>query len=350
MSKYLKIYTTHDDYINDIQNFDHPNVSHCINDEHVHYELNANGHSYVDLKLPSGTLWATMNVGASSETDNGLFFAWGETQGYTAAQVGSEEGKKAFTWDDYKYGTDSNLTKYNTSDGLTTLELSDDAASINWGSDWKTPTKAQFDELMINTEWYLVNSDGTIVSSGTGGSVDEKLINYGITVNGVWFVINKADIGDLTKGLFFPACGNAGYNSVSSIGQSGAYLSSSLVETNQKFFQDLEFSANFATAVTLAFRNTGYSVRGVLNTKFLNLRSTIERLLVNQNHQGNLTAREMQLINTYIGSNVLGEPGLCWYDDNDLTIVTSNSEFNYHILLDSQYNVITYYISENSVA
>ena len=220
---------------------------------------------YVDLGLPSGTLWAKWNIGATSETDYGLYFQWGDTQGYTASQVGSEEGKKAFTWDDYKYGTDSNLTKYNTSDGLTTLELSDDAASINWGSDWKTPTKAQFDELMINTEWYLVNSDGTIVSSGTGGGVDEELINYDITVNGTWFVNNKSDIGDLTKGLFLPACGYAGYYSVSSIGQSGAYLSSSLVETNQKFFYDLEFSANFATAVTLAFRSGGNSIRGVLN-------------------------------------------------------------------------------------
>ena len=44
-----------------------------------------NGFEYVDLGLPSGTLWATMNVGASSETDYGLYFAWGETQGYTAS-------------------------------------------------------------------------------------------------------------------------------------------------------------------------------------------------------------------------------------------------------------------------
>lgn len=39
-------------------------------------------HSYVDLALPSGTRWATMNIGAEKETDYGLYFAWGETQGY----------------------------------------------------------------------------------------------------------------------------------------------------------------------------------------------------------------------------------------------------------------------------
>lgn len=49
-------------------------------------------YEYVDLGLPSGTLWAKWNVGATSETDTGLYFAWGETQGYTADQVGTGEG------------------------------------------------------------------------------------------------------------------------------------------------------------------------------------------------------------------------------------------------------------------
>ena len=77
---------------------------------------------------------------------------------------------------------------------------------------------------------------------------------------------------------------------------------------------------------------------------------TTLRLLLNQYHQGNLTTREMQLINKYIGSDVLGESGFCWYSDNKLVIVASNSEFLYNIILDPQYNVITYYISGNSPA
>lgn len=56
-----------------------------------------NGYEYVDLGLPSGTLWAKMNVGAESETDYGLYFAWGETQGYADAST------KAFSWADYKF-------------------------------------------------------------------------------------------------------------------------------------------------------------------------------------------------------------------------------------------------------
>jgi hypothetical protein len=68
----------------------------------------------VDLGLPSGTLWAKTNIGADSETDFGLYFAWGETEGYTNASSG-----KSFSWGDYKYGTFSSLTKYNDSDKLT---------------------------------------------------------------------------------------------------------------------------------------------------------------------------------------------------------------------------------------
>ena len=47
-------------------------------------KINSNGFDYVDLGLPSGTLWAACNVGASKPSESGLYFAWGETQGYTA--------------------------------------------------------------------------------------------------------------------------------------------------------------------------------------------------------------------------------------------------------------------------
>ena len=56
--------------------------------------VNNNGYDYVDLELPSGTIWATCNVGATKPSEPGLYFQWGDTQGYTAAQVGSASGKK----------------------------------------------------------------------------------------------------------------------------------------------------------------------------------------------------------------------------------------------------------------
>ena len=92
------------------------------------------GHEYVEI---GGIKWATMNIGANSVTDYGLYFQWGDTQGYTASQVGSGEGQKYFGWADYKYGNGTSspdatgMTKYNATDGLTTLEAVDDAAVAN---------------------------------------------------------------------------------------------------------------------------------------------------------------------------------------------------------------------------
>ena len=76
--------------------------------------INNNGYDYVDLGLPSGTLWATCNVGASKASDAGLYFQWGDTQGYTKEQIGIVDGKKKFAldWSDYKWGVNPNFTKY----------------------------------------------------------------------------------------------------------------------------------------------------------------------------------------------------------------------------------------------
>ena len=143
--------------------------------------------NYVDLGLPSGTLWATMNVGAESETDYGTYFAWGETEGYTDE---NNYSKKDFEWSNYKYSYNNSslLTKYVLADhaaefgysgfydNKTTLEPEDDAATMNWGSDWKTPTQIQIQELIAtkdntndyNWRWvknYLgSNSEGYLIT------------------------------------------------------------------------------------------------------------------------------------------------------------------------------------------
>ena len=108
---------------------------------------------YVDLGLPSGTLWATCNIGAESPEEAGEYFAWGET-----------EVKDVYSWETYKHcnGTQNSLTKYCTSDtygrkdGLKELQAEDDAAAVLWGSDWEMPTQAQFEEL-IDGEYTIVN-------------------------------------------------------------------------------------------------------------------------------------------------------------------------------------------------
>ena len=83
-------------------------------------KFNDNGHEYVDLELPSGTLWATCNVGASKFTDYGLYFQWGDTKGYTPDQIGEDKEQKEFIWTDYKWynksthSFDNSLVKYAT--------------------------------------------------------------------------------------------------------------------------------------------------------------------------------------------------------------------------------------------
>ena len=97
-------------------------------------------HEYVDLGLPSGTLWATCDIGANSPEEAGLYFAWGETSGYTAEQVGTD---KNFTWEDYQLGnTNAPIDENNN------LKPEYDAATANWGDGWRMPTKAEFEELM----------------------------------------------------------------------------------------------------------------------------------------------------------------------------------------------------------
>lgn len=110
-----------------------------------------NGHEWVDLGLPSGTRWATMNVGAKSASDYGSYYAWGETS-----------TKSTYTWSNLKYCLNSSgdkfskyVTKsnYGNVDGKIELDLSDDAAYVNWGSGWRMPSKAQIEELRVKCKW-----------------------------------------------------------------------------------------------------------------------------------------------------------------------------------------------------
>ena len=216
-----------------------------INVKHFFYGRQKNdnssifsGHTYVDLGLPSGTKWGVMNIGAENETDYGLYFAWGETKGYT----GITEEKK-FIWDDYKYGTESNLTKYNTTDGLTTLEPSDDAATVNWGGKWRMPTIEQFNELLdpsnCTNEW-VEDYDG----SGVNGRLFTSVRN--------------------SKTLFFPAAGNLYDDSLSSTEVVGVFWSCALSWIAELRAQLLYFDSG-EVGMYGSSRVRGFSVRPVFN-------------------------------------------------------------------------------------
>lgn len=233
--------------------FGRPHVSLTKDDGQVHFFRDPyNGHDYVDLGLPSGTMWAKMNIGASSETDYGLYFQWGDAQGYTAAQVGCESGKKCFdsdTWFDYKYGpvdwddeTNYGMTKYNSTDGKTVLDASDDAAVANMGGSWRMPTEIEFNELL-----------------NTSNCTKAWTTNYnGTSINGYLFTSVRN-----SNTLFFPAAGICDDGSVLSVGSVGNYWSSSLSTSDVFSGRYLYFySGNCNMDDNL--RYDGFSVRGVV--------------------------------------------------------------------------------------
>ena len=132
---------------------------------------NLDGHDYVDLDLPSGTLWATCNVGADDPVEYGDHFAWGET-----------ETKTNYGWNTYKYcgGSYTNLTKYCMDSGhgdideLAELLPEDDAATVNWGENWQTPSYSQLMELFnssyTTSEWTTQNDvNGYMITSKSNG-------------------------------------------------------------------------------------------------------------------------------------------------------------------------------------
>lgn len=123
----------------------------------------------VDLGLPSHTLWAATNVGASSPDGFGDYYAWGEVETQSSGR---------YWWDSYKWGnassSNSGLTKYNSTDGLTRLLPEDDAATVNWKNSWRIPTKTEFDELINTTyttsEWTTLNGiSGMRITSKVNG-------------------------------------------------------------------------------------------------------------------------------------------------------------------------------------
>lgn len=243
----LKLFQTHSDYETFVSGgtMVRPNVSHCITENEVHYNPYIdpyNGHAYVDLGLPSGTKWATMNVGANSPTDYGLYFAWGETEGYTASQVGTD---KQFDWSDYKFnpsGDGSTFTKYTATDGKTVLDLEDDAAHVNWGGQWHMPTDEQCGELLTTT---YVTKAWVTDYNGSG-------------VNG--YLFTSVSNGNT---MFIPAAGRCEDGRVGRVGDVGTVWTSTpavTVEYPKEFFFH-----NGGTGITNGFgRCHGLSVRGVV--------------------------------------------------------------------------------------
>ena len=204
-----------------------------------------NGYEYVDLGLPSGLKWAKCNIGAEKESDYGLYFQWGDVVGYNKDQVGSGEGKKHFSWSDYKYcnGTYTSLTKYCTNsyygtvDNKTVLEPSDDAATVNMGGCWRIPSKEEYNELLNNT------TNQTHYVDGVPGRLFISKIN--------------------NNTLFFPLSGRASEGGIYKTKEQGNYWSCSLKNPLDNGSCCLTFDYSGYCSTTYSDRYYGYSVRGI---------------------------------------------------------------------------------------
>lgn len=321
--KYLKYFTNESDYqtFKDSEDYVLPNVSYAVDTDKVFYHVvktetgdykifllekkNISELTYnmVDLGLPSGTLWADRNVGASSPEDFGTNFAWGETEGYntsivycTAAElcayaqpmIGDEmiltpdnideffamagfEGTdltvkgtgfgidKCFSrdWSDYFDTTDggSTFNKYNSNGGFTVLDSSDDAATVHMGSDYRMPTETEMKELTNNTTVTFVDLQGNEFSleEAENGSIAEYNFK-GIKLTG--------DNGNF---IFIPASGHCENSNIVVVSLDGSLWSSSLNSTRVDYAYHVRFDFGGYLKVGWDNRCRGMAIRGVCN-------------------------------------------------------------------------------------
>lgn len=139
----------------------------------------AGKYTYVDLGLPSGTLWATYNVGANLPHEYGEYYAWGETE---PKALYNEETYKFFighadhgTYHWAQYSKYIYFEQHGTPDYKTTLDPQDDAATVNWGPQWQMPSKEQFEELAQYCIWY--RKDVTVNGKKIVGYIGESKVN-----------------------------------------------------------------------------------------------------------------------------------------------------------------------------
>ncbi|MGN0037047.1 MAG: hypothetical protein ACI36X_07545 [Bacteroidaceae bacterium] len=174
-----------------------------------------NGHEYVDLGL--SVKWATTNVGASSPSDYGYYFAWGETS----------------TKSEY---TKENNRTYKTNMGDIAGNAAYDAARAQWGSPWRLPTKAECKELVSQCTWTWTTQGG---HNG-----------YRVT-------------GKNGNSIFLPAAGYRYGTSLDDVGEYGYFWSSAPRDGNTEDAYDLCFYSSRHLVRWYSRRYNGRSVRPV---------------------------------------------------------------------------------------
>lgn len=191
---------------------------------------------YVDLGLPSGLLWATCNVGADSPDDYGWYLMWGSV---------TEGGDPDCSWancpgnggsSDYNSSAIAAWNATHLTNGVLNPDV--DAAHVNWGGDWRMPTRAEWQELNNNT-----NSTWTTENGKFGRKFASKT--------------------DAAKYIFLPAAGSRSGTHVSVVGSYGFYWSSSLYSSYPFSAYDMYFVSGNVYPQDGSSRYYGYCVRPV---------------------------------------------------------------------------------------
>ena len=236
----------------------------------------------VDLGL--SVKWADRNLGASSPEDGGLYFQWGDTQGYTAEQCGYGEGQKAFASNrsDYKFYKDGAFTKYGEMKPNVNLDIEDDAAVAETKTKLRMPTQAEMRELFnrdkTTIKWVVETKEGDTWDGGkeyesitAAGVKDNDNIKYDSKHNFVEGGSTKRFLGVKFYGkgdyasnsIFVPAAGGCRGGSVQGRGYEGTLWSSSLYSSNALNAMYGNFNTRGGCGVSGFSRYFGYSVRAV---------------------------------------------------------------------------------------
>lgn len=246
-----------------------------INSEHG----SATTHEYVDLGLPSGTLWATCNVGASSPEEYGDYFAWGETS-----------PKEVYDKGNYKWYNGNNYFKYNSYDNMSILELDDDVAHIRWGDKWRMPTNEERKELL-------------------------DLCTFEVeTLNGVK---GRKIIGPNGNYIFMPGAGYRSDNEKRGVGIMGLYWTCSIHDYYDFYAREIRFSTSENHYITgEPLRYLGMPIRPVYGDLEREVRITD---IVLENTSFNLKIGEKCKVNYVIlPSNVTNSELEWWCSNNDV--------------------------------
>ena len=179
-------------------------------------------YEYVDLGLPSGLKWATMNIGAETETDYGDYFMWGSTTPNNDTPCDWEHAPFNGGYSEYNAGAFNQVKDTVYPNGVLAKEY--DAAAQIMGGDWRTPTKADFEELLAYTEhWHYSTASGVV---------------------GYKFIASNG------KYIFIPLSGYRADSSTNSQNYLGRVWSSSLNTTTPQYAWSLKFDTDEDTVIS----------------------------------------------------------------------------------------------------